>query len=158
MARPAGYGKTARLFPVAQVSRVPLRRGLEYGMTIQSRDIPAPDVPLPIRSSLAQSLGVHRFQISRNLKLLRNYGFAPGNPVLKAQTIPLQGRANAQRPTPVMTRFGMQAPRPGATPVFPRVGKPGAMGSVRRFPRAILVPPNTYRIPVYGNAEQPLTE
>ncbi len=150
MAKPSGYNRGPRLFPMAIVSRKPLRTGLEYGMTIKSGDMDAPDVPMPIRSSLGQSLLTHRFQLSRNIRLLRNYGFAPGNPILKAQSIPLQAKISGQTPKPVMTRFGMQKPQPGATPAFPRTGARGSMGSVRRFPKSILVIPNTYRPPVYG--------
>lgn len=156
MRRPTGSGISDRAFPIARFSRVPLRVGLEYGMTIQRKDISAPPVPLPVRSSLAQPLVVHRYQLSRNIRLLRNYGFAPGNPVLKAQSIPFQGRGG--NTSPVLTRFGMQKPRPGATPVFPRVSSGGSMGAVRRFPKSLLVPPNTYRPPVYGDATQQYTD
>lgn len=152
MQRPGGSTLNDRAFPLARVSRVPLRVGLEYGMTIQSKDIPPATVPLPVRSTLAQPLVVHRYQLSRNIRLLRNYGFAPGNPVLRAQSIPFKGQGGMT--TPVMTRFGMQKPRPGATPVFPRSGSKGSMGPVRRYPKSLLVAPNTYTPPVYGGATQ----
>lgn len=150
MARPAGFQQQDSAFPIYRPSFKPLRKGLQYGMTITRRDGDAPDLPMPIRSSLFGKEIVTRFQLSRNIRLLRNYGFAPGNPVLKAQSIPVQALLLQQRPTPTMTRFGMQKPSPGATPVFPRTGARGGMGSVRRFPKAIRVVPNTYRPPVYG--------
>lgn len=142
-----------KVFPVFRPSFRPLRTGLEYGMTVQGRPMPAPNVALPIQSSTAQDVNVHRFQITRNLRLLRNYGMRPDHPVLRAPSIPFTAKVNAQTPKPVMTRLGTR-PVPGATPVFPRTGAPGTMGSVKRFPKAILAMPNRYRPPVYGGRRQ----
>lgn len=144
----------ARLFPIARVSRVPLRVGLEYGMTISGVPMDAPTVAMPVRSSLAQKLNIHRYQLSRNIRLLHGYGFAPGNPVLKADSTPLQARVAQAVDQPQMTRFG-QTPIPGQTPVFPRTGARGVMRAVRRFPKAIPVTPNNWTPPVYGGQEAP---
>lgn len=139
----------AALFPIARVSRVPLRVGLEYGMAIKGAPMDAPNVAPPIRSSLAQQTVIHRFQLSRYISRLRTYGFAPGNPILKADSIDLKSRQTANTPKPVMTRLG-QRPVPGRTPVFPRTAAPGTMGSPRRFPKALPVQKNTYTPPIYG--------
>lgn len=119
----------------------------------------APPVQLPVRSSLGQQILIHRFQNSHNYRLLRNYGFAPGNPILQAESIPNQANTQGNTPKPVFTRFGMQAPVPGQSPVFPRVSGRGSMGSPKRFPKSLLVPPNTYAPPVYGtDSAQPQSD
>jgi len=122
-------------------------------MVVKGAAMQIPDVPLPIRSSLGQDTLVHRFQLSRNLRLLRNYGMRPDYPVLKAQSTAFRGRVVKQTPTPQLTRFGVR-PRPGLTPVYPRVGAPGTMGSVKRFSKASKVIPNRYRPPLYGGGTQ----
>lgn len=152
--KPTVGSKRERLFPVFRPSFAPLRTGLEYGMTVQGKPMQLPNLPQPIRSSLGQNTLVHRFQLSRNLKLLRTFGLRPDYPTLRAQSIPFRGRVQQQTPTPVMTRFGTR-PRPGATPVFPRVGRPGTMGSVKRFTKANKVIPNRYRPPLYGGGTEP---
>lgn len=137
-----------RLFPLARFSRVPLRVGLEYGMTVQGKPMDVPSVRMPVRSSLAQRLLIHRYQITRNIRLLHGYGFAPGNPVLKADSTPLTAKIKQNTPTPTMTRFGM-SPVQGVR-VFPRTALAGGLGSPKRFPKAIPVIQNTYTPPVYG--------
>lgn len=152
--RPQGASLQAQAFPMAIVSRRPLRVGLEYGMTIQGKDVPAPTVQMPVRSSLGQPFLRHRFQLSRNIRLLRTYGFAPGNPILQAESIPNQSSASSQRPRPIAARYGMQT----SGGVRASVGSRGSMGSPKRFPKAIMVPPNTYSPPVYGGGTQPQTD
>ncbi len=142
--------RRAKLFPVYRPSFASLRTGLEYGMVVQGKEMQLPALPLPIESSLAQDVNVHRFQLSRNIRLLRNYGMRPDYPVVQVPTTPFQGRVVKQTPTPVMTAFGPR-PRPGATPVFPRTARGGTMGSVKRFAKSTKVIPNKYRPPVYGS-------
>ena len=137
------------LFPIARVSRVPLRVGLEYGMVYAGKPQNVATVQMPVRSSMAQTLLRFRWQIARNIRLLHGYGFAPGNPVLKAESRNLRAQILANTPRPVMTNFG-GTPVPGKTPVFPRTGRPGGLGSPRRFPKAISVVPNDYVPPIYG--------
>ena len=152
--KPTVASRREKLFPVFRPSFASRRVGLEYGMTVQGKPMQLPNVAQPVRSSLAQNVNVHRFQLSRNLKLLRNYGMRPDYPVLRAPFIPFQAKVAKQTPTPQMTRFGSR-PTPGLTPVYPRVAKGGTMGSVKRFAKASKVIPNRYRPPIYGGGMQP---
>lgn len=153
MKRPGGAAlKSPGGFPLAVVSRKPLKAGLAYGMTIQDRPMETPGVPLPVLSSRAQQRLIHRFQLALNTRLIHPYGFAPGNPILQAESTDNRMTGTKQTPTPTMSNFG-GTPAPGR-PVFPRSAARGRMGSPKRFPKAIQVIPNDYTPSLYGGGQQ----
>lgn len=140
--------RKAHPFPIGRVSQAQNRVGLEYQGTTQALTINAPNVAMPVRSSVAQQVSVNRFQFSRKLKFLRTYGLAPGNPVLQAVTQRVVSPQRVARPRP--TIVGGKRSGPFSVAKTPASSRPGYMAAPKRFPKALPVRRNTYSPPVYG--------
>jgi hypothetical protein len=104
-------------------------------------------IPTPIRSSLAQKIAAYRVQVSHYYEAWTR-GMAPGYPVAKVislvNTTP-GGVSKNPKPRPARDITG-GIPVAGGT-----AGRPGgyAMGSPRRFPKALPVNMNNYEPPTY---------
>lgn len=134
--------KKSVLFPPSVVSQSDVRDGLEYGMIVDTRAMPAPNVPILDRSSLGQQYLKHRYQITRYFSKLRNFGFRPDYPVFKGlQIVPTKPEGLAATPRPVLNRAGLLYPN--------AVSQGGVMGAPRRFAKALKNPINTYTPPEY---------
>lgn len=120
------------------LSRPPLRTGMEYFMLYDHRKMAAPNVPPPVRrASLAQQQLIHRYQISKYISRLRNFGLRPDHPAFHGFKITVQGRIAT---TPVMSDPQWNTPRPLA----------GSMRAPARFAKALPTAPNPYIAPTYG--------
>lgn len=120
------------------------QRGIDSGMTTMGSNDPSmlPTIPLPVRSSLAQTILVHRVQLSHYFAKVAgatryNGGMAPGYPVAKVlsliNTAPLM-RRNARAVTGLR---GLPA-------------RSGYMSAPPRFTKALPLPVNDYQPPIYG--------
>lgn len=74
-------------FVVTRQEKHDILVGIEDGMLLQNKVGRAPNVPLQTRSSLGQQVIRHRFQISRYISGLRNYGMRPDYPVVHVLTM-----------------------------------------------------------------------
>lgn len=147
--RPRKPTRKSTLFPIGAVNQRVNRTGLEYSGVSVARSMRPATVPMPIRASLAQDVNAYRIHFSRKLRFLRTYGFAPGNPVLKAPKNPYTVYGvKSRRPLPVV-RGGKRA-GPLSVTRTPAAARPGYMGSPKRFPKALPVVPNNYTPPIYG--------
>jgi hypothetical protein len=147
--RPTKPTTKASLFPIGAVNQRQNREGLEYQGMITTRPMESPNVPMPIRSTLAMPITRYRVQFTRKLKFLRTYGFAPGNPVLKATPNPYTVAGQRRRQPKPHTRGGRRS-GPLSVSRAPSASKPGHMGAPKRFPKALPLVPNKYQPPVYG--------
>lgn len=121
------------VFAVPPNRRAEILGPLEYGMQYGGRVMEAPNVPLMVRSSLGQRVLVHRFQMSRYISRLRNYGMRPDHPAFKGHMV-----VNTAPRIVVPTRARL-----------PLSKKPGTMAATPRFPKALGNPPNNYQPPEY---------
>lgn len=121
---------------VDQVSNTPLGRGMGYGMLVRARPVPSPGIPLFVRSSLYQNVLWHRFQISRYISKLRNYGMRPDYPTPHVLTMINSAPPMNKNPRPTISRFG-------------RTGSPGYMQAPRRFKKALPANDIPYYPPEY---------
>lgn len=146
--RPTKPSTKASLFPIGSVNQRQNRSGLEYQGMLTARPMEAPNVPQVIRSTLSMPITRYRIQFTRNLKLLRTYGFAPGNPVLRATPNPYTVTSRRRQPKPTLR--GGRRNGPLSVSRAPAAAKPGRMGAPKRFPKALPLIPNNYKPPVYG--------
>lgn len=146
--RPKGASSKALLFPIGKVGQAQRRVGMEYSGITQARNVPAPNVPMPVRESLAQTLVVHRFQFTRYFGRLRTYGFAPGNPVIRAFNQRYSLSPKERTPRPIISGGARSGPL--SVSRTPGVINKGSMGAPKRFPKALPLRVNTYRPPIYG--------
>lgn len=149
--RPKGVARKTNLFPIGKVSQAQNRERMEYSAVTVARPMPAPNVAMPIRASLAQSTSVNRFAFSRYFSRLRTYGFAPGNPILQAFNQRYKLSPSQRVPRPVIS--GGKRSGPLSVSRTPATAKPGSMGAPKRFPKALPIRTNTYRPPVYGEGQ-----
>lgn len=131
-----------RTFDVPRLAARPIRANISYFMQYGGRVMPAPNVPMMQRSSLAQQIVIHRTQDSTYLSNLRYYGLRPDYPAFHALTTIRRSpmRSNPKPLPKISTRF---AGRPG-------VSQQGTMGAMQRFKKALPNPINIYHPPVYG--------
>jgi hypothetical protein len=88
---------------VTVVSRNPVWTGMEYEMDYNRRHTPAPNVPPPTRrSSLAQTILIHRYQQSKYFSVLRYFGLRPDHPAAYGHKI--TPGAPTQRTSPTIIR------------------------------------------------------
>lgn len=146
--RPTKATQKATLFPIGAVNQRQNRNGLEYSGALTTRPMDAPNVPVPVRSTLSMPITRYKIAFTRNLKLLRTYGFAPGNPVLRATPNPYTVSGTKRR-TPKPSVRGGKRSGPLSVSRPPAANKPGSMGAPKRFPKALPVIPNNYEPPVY---------
>lgn len=147
--RPTKPTTKASLFPIGSVNQRQNRRGLEYSGGLTTRPMDAPNVPVPIRSTLSMPITRYKIAFTRKLIFLRTYGFAPGNPVLRATPNPYTvAGARKRKPRPVVRGGRRSGPLSVARP--PAAAKNGAMGAPKRFPKALPIIPNNYKPPIYG--------
>lgn len=142
-----------RLIETPVYSRTPIVRGITDGMDYGSFDNGgAPNVPYPVRSSLAQLVTRYRSQISVYISWIRR-----GSPEqLDAMGI---GHTFSRAPhlayrSPIsMQDYGIE-PKPTLRRQFltgyGRVARPGGMGVSPRFNKALRQINYAYRPPVYG--------
>lgn len=141
--------KTDKKFPFRTpvFRRDQIQRGIVQTMLRDQTAQKAPGVALPIRSSLAQVIHVHNWRYAKYFSWIRPFGMAPGYPVAKVSTIiNTSPRNRTIYPRPVINRQSGQAPAQA------RVGSRGnayAMGSPRRFKKALPVSLTAYSPPTY---------
>jgi hypothetical protein len=118
----------------------------------------APTVPLPVRSSLAQEIGVWKVQLNRYIYLLARATRWPGMPGTSFSTSgypSFKGYPTAKVPMTVNTapnnmsrsRQATGYSRPGFGG-YPK--RKGFMLAPARFKKALPLPLNEYEPPVYG--------
>lgn len=146
--RPTKPTRKTTLFPIGAVNQRQNRDGLEYQGMITTRPMEAPNVPMVVRSTLAMPMTRYKVQFTRKLKFLRTYGFAPGNPVLKATPNPYTVATQRRQPKPTLR--GGRRHGPLSVSRTPSSVKGGHMGAPKRFPKALPVIPNKYAPPIYG--------
>lgn len=146
--RPTKPTTKASLFPIGAVNQRQNRNGLEYSGALTTRPMNAPNVPLPVRSTLSMPITRYKLAFTRNLKLLRTYGFRPGNPVLRATPNPYTVGQKRRTPKPAVRGGKRNGPLSVSRP--PAATKAGSMGAPKRFPKALPVVPNNYKPPIYG--------
>lgn len=137
----SGIPVTAKtpFFPSPVVSRIEDTDGIAGMMTYGPRVIGAPSVAYNPRSSLGQPVTRYRSQISVYLSKYRTGLQAViGYPTARGQTILNTAPPLSRRPTP---RGNGNAPT-----------HPGAMGTPKRFKKALPAPLNVFNPPVYGES------
>jgi hypothetical protein len=124
-------------------SRVQNEKGIDYGMNHKAETDSAPNIPLPVRSSLAQTIFVWKVQLSHYFRMVsgvtRFPGMAPGYPTAKTATL--------INTAPGMTRTTRGGMIVGATG---RPARQGFMAAPPRFSKALPAPINDYQPPIYG--------
>lgn len=131
-----------------------IQRGITQYMTYGAQAERPPGIPLPIRSSLAQIIHIHKVRMSHYVSWIKPYGMkrhypvanmALGDyPVAKVVTLINKSPSNLQaRPLPSINR-------PGIAPSQPRVNRRGTMGAPPRFKKALPVSLVTYVPPTYS--------
>lgn len=123
--------------------------GMDYGMNHKA-EILNVNVPLPVRSSLAQTIGIFKVQLSHYFRskagATRYPGMLPDYPVAKVLTLintaPRMRRGNprnvvGERSPAFSFRSGYAA-------------RPGFMNAPPRFHKALPLPTNDYKPPIYG--------
>jgi len=142
-----------RLIKTPIFSRTPITKGITDGMDYGSFDNGgAPNIPYPVRSSLAQLVTRYRSQISVYLSWIRR-----GSPEQLDQMGIGHTFARAAE-LPYYSPIKMQAYGITAKPVlrrqfltgYGRVARPGGMGVAPRFNKALRQIDYTYQPPVYG--------
>lgn len=138
--------------------------GISGAMDHVGRTDLTPMVPLPVRASLAQEIGIYKVQLSRYLYLISRVTRWPGMPGTSYSTShypTFQGYPTAKvvslintspsrrslRPRPNMRRRTGYKNSPATTAAPSR---PGYMNAPPRFKKAIPAPLNNYEPPVYG--------
>lgn len=128
------------------------QEGISQYMTYGAQAERAPGIPLPIRSSLAQIIHIHKVRMSHYVSTVKPFGMrrhypfpdeALGDyPVAKVGTVINSSFRIAVQPLP-------QINRPGIAPSQPRVNNRGSMGPPRRFTKALPVSLVSYVPPTY---------
>jgi hypothetical protein len=116
-------------------------RGIDYGMNHKSEQLEV-NVPLPVRSSLAQDIGIFKVQLSHYFRAIagatRYPGMRAGYPVAKVLTL-------------VNTAPQMRAGNPrNTTGLRGHPARSGFMNAPPRFKKALPLPTNQYVPPIYG--------
>lgn len=131
------FSPKAPSFPSPIVSRIPDTDGIAAMMSYGPRVIGAPSVAYNPRSSLGQPVTRYRSQISVYISQYRvGLQAMIGYPTARGQTILNTAPPLSRRPTP---RGNGNA-----------TTHPGAMGSPKRFAKALPAPLNVFNPPVYG--------
>lgn len=117
-------------------------RGITYGMDHGAENGLTPNVPLPVRSSLAQEVAVWRVQVSHYFARIagatRYPGMAPGYPTAKVLTlVNTAPRMRGGNPSNIRGLRGYPA-------------RSGFMAAPPRFRKALPNPVNDYSPPIYG--------
>lgn len=138
-------------------SRMQNERGISAGMDHAARNDLAPTVPLPVRSSLAQEIGVWKVQLNKYLYLVAGATRWPGMPgtsFSKSGYPSFRGYPTAKVHTVINTAPHMAARRAATGMSRPGFGgypkRSGFMTAPRRFKKALPLPLNEYEPPVYG--------
>lgn len=120
-------------------------RGIDYGMNHKSEELTV-NVPLPVRSSLAQEIGIFKVQLSHYFRAIagatRFPGMAPGYPTAKVLSLINTAPKNMTKSGAVATgksRAGFGG--------YPKTS--GFMGAPKRFEKALPLPINIYEPPTY---------
>jgi hypothetical protein len=162
--RPKPPGKNFTRKDALRTPRYPRMQrgnGIIAAMDHSARDDLAPTVPLPVRSSLAQEIGVWKVQLNRYIYLIAgatrwpgmpgtsystsHYPSYAGYPTARVETVintaPPKIMANARGSVPT----GHSRPGFGGYPK-----RSGFMAAPPRFKKALPAPLNEYEPPVYG--------
>jgi hypothetical protein len=145
----SSYG--APLQTVTIPSRHELFTGMEYDMTYDTRNIQPPNVPPPVsRSSLAQTIFIHRYQQSKYISILRYFGLRPDYPVFHGFKIINGAPAVSNTGAPVFSA-GPGIGTLGSEGVFPfpRAATAGTMKPPSRFVKALPLPIPSFNPPTY---------
>lgn len=130
------------------------QRGIDYGMNHKSEKLDV-NIPMPVRSSLAQDIGVFKVQLSHYIYLFARATRWPGMPGTSYSTSyypSFSGYPTAKVSTVVNTSPQMRASyanrQARGLRGFP--ARSGFMLAPPRFKKAIPAPINTYQPPIYG--------
>lgn len=145
---------TDRRFPLRTpvYHRNQIQRGISQYMTYGAQAEKPPGIPLPIRSSLAQIVHIHKVRLSHYVSWIKPYGmkrhypdpiFGLDYPTAKVGTIINKAPNMRMKPLPRINR-------PGVAPSQPRVNSRGYMGAPPRFKKALPVSMVNYVPPTYG--------
>lgn len=126
-----------------------IQKGITQAGLYTSRREPAPMIPLPIRSSLAQVINRHVFRNSHYVSWIKPFGMAPGYPVAKVRTL-LSASRRVVAPDGIHRIPRPMVNRAGTAPAQPRYLGSGVMTPPRRFRKALPAQMVTYNPPVYG--------
>lgn len=122
------------------------QRGMDYGMNHKTEELTV-NVPVAVRSSLAQEIGVFKVQLSHYLRAIvgatRYPGMAPGYPTAKVLSLVNTAPKNMNTRGAVPT--GTSRPGFGG---YPKTS--GFMKASPRFKKALPLPVNNYQPPIYG--------
>lgn len=138
-------------------ARVQRENGIFAAMDHAARNDLAPTVPLPVRSSLAQEIGVWKVQLNRYIYILARATRWPGMPGTSYSTSGYPSFGGY--PTAKVQTIMNTAPRNMAGSQATGQSRPGFGGypksssfmkAPRRFTKALPLPVNTYEPPVYG--------
>jgi len=135
-------------------SRMYSERGISGGMDHTGRNDLAPTVPLPVRSSLAQEIGVWKVQLSHYIYIFARATRWPGMPgtsFSKSGYPSFAGYPTARVESVINTAPRNMAVRNRAQ--YGANGRParsGFMTAPPRFKKALPLPLNEYEPPIYG--------
>ena len=116
-------------------------QGMTYSQLYYTLRMPAPNVAPMQRQSLGQPILRHRHNDS-HYTLMQPYNrFAPGYPFFKGTQQTATSTRPTVRPLPTVLRRG-----PLNTPA---TGRPGSMGPMKRFNKALQLPVNDYTPETY---------
>jgi hypothetical protein len=138
-------------------TRMQNERGISGAMDHAARNDMIPTVPLPVRSSLAQEIGVWKVQLSKYLypiAAVTRWPGMPGTSYSKSGYPSFAGYPTAKVQSIINTAPRMGGARAGTGMSRPGFGgypkRSGFMTAPRRFKKALPLPLNDYEPPVYG--------
>jgi hypothetical protein len=131
----------ANLFRAAPLGHTADEEGMSYTMAYPTRNAEPPDIPLPIRSSLFQTVLKHRFQFSSYISKIKGFGLRPDYPVVKLLKIQNKSTAQYNRPLPTMSSY-------------PKASLRGGMATQPRFVKALPSRKVVFNPPIYGSDNQ----
>jgi len=135
-------------------TRMYSQRGISSGMDHAARNDLAPTVPLPVRSSLAQLIGVWKVQLSKYLYPIAGATRYPGMPGTSYSTSDypyFRGYPTARVESVINTApRNMMLRNRAMLGANGRPARSGFMTAPPRFKKALPLPLNEYEPPVYG--------
>lgn len=113
-------------------ARLQDERGITAQAVSSDGEVASPTVPIPVRSSLAQTVLIFRRQITTYISRVKPYGMAPGYPTAKVPTI----LHTTPRHALIRSARGYPASK-------------GQMLPPKRFTKALPTKQNDYEAPTY---------
>lgn len=157
--RPKPPGKNFSRKDALRTPRYPRNqneRGISAAMDHSARNDLAPTVPLPVRSSLAQEIGVWKVQLNKYIWIIARASRWPGMPGTSYSTSgypSFRGYPTAKVHTTINTAPAAMVATNNQRQQRGRNGRParsGFMNAPPRFKKSLPLPLNEYEPPVYG--------